>query len=36
MVLERLIDRLMRSAIEHAGAERGLLIAADCLGIVRP
>ena len=26
MVLETLIDRLMRAAIEHAGAERGLLI----------
>jgi PAS domain S-box-containing protein len=26
MVLEKLIDRLMRTAIEHAGAERGLLI----------
>jgi len=26
MVLERLIDKLMRSAIEQAGAERGLLI----------
>jgi PAS domain S-box-containing protein len=26
MILERLIDRLMRTAIEHAGAERGLLI----------
>ena len=26
MVLEKLIDRLMRMAIEHAGAERGLLI----------
>ena len=26
MVLEKLIDRLLRSAIEHAGAERGLLI----------
>jgi len=26
MVLESLIDRLMRAAIEHAGAERGLLI----------
>ena len=26
MVLERLIDRLLRAAIEHAGAERGLLI----------
>jgi PAS domain S-box-containing protein len=26
MVLERLIDRLMRAAIEHAGAQRGLLI----------
>jgi GAF domain-containing protein len=26
MVLERLIDTLMRTAIEHAGAERGLLI----------
>jgi PAS domain S-box-containing protein len=25
-VLEKLIDRLMRAAIEHAGAERGLLI----------
>src|SRR5262249_39655639 len=28
MVLEKLIDRLMRAAIEHAGAERGLLITA--------
>ena len=27
MVLEKLIDRLLRLAIEHAGAERGLLIA---------
>src|SRR5712672_3071358 len=26
MVLKKLIDRLMRMAIEHAGAERGLLI----------
>ena len=26
MALEKLIDRLMRAAIEHAGAERGLLI----------
>jgi PAS domain S-box-containing protein len=26
MVLEKFIDRLMRAAIEHAGAERGLLI----------
>ena len=26
IVLEKLIDRLMRTAIEHAGAERGLLI----------
>jgi len=26
MVLENLIDRVMRAAIEHAGAERGLLI----------
>lgn len=26
MVLERLIDKLMRAAIKHAGAERGLLI----------
>jgi PAS domain S-box-containing protein len=26
MVLERLIDKLMRAAIQHAGAERGLLI----------
>jgi PAS domain S-box-containing protein len=26
MVLEKLIDSLMRAAIEHAGAERGLLI----------
>jgi len=26
MVLEKLIDRLMRAAMEHAGAERGLLI----------
>ena len=26
MVLEKLIDRLMRTAIEHAGAERGLLL----------
>jgi PAS domain S-box-containing protein len=28
IVLDRLIDTLMRSAIEHAGAERGLLILA--------
>ena len=28
MVLEKLIDKLMRTAIEHAGAERGLLILA--------
>jgi hypothetical protein len=27
MILDRLLDRLMRAAIEHAGAERGLLIA---------
>ena len=26
MVLEKLIDRVMRAAIQHAGAERGLLI----------
>jgi len=26
IVLEKLIDRLMRTAIEHAGAERGMLI----------
>src|SRR5215469_12539495 len=26
MVLEKLIDKLLRAAIEHAGAERGLLI----------
>jgi PAS domain S-box-containing protein len=26
MVLEKLIERIMRAAIEHAGAERGLLI----------
>ena len=26
MMLEKLIDRVMRAAIEHAGAERGLLI----------
>jgi PAS domain S-box-containing protein len=26
MALERLIDKLMRAALEHAGAERGLLI----------
>jgi PAS domain S-box-containing protein len=26
MVLEKLIDRVMRAAIEHAGAQRGLLI----------
>ena len=26
IVLEKLIDTLMRTAIEHAGAERGLLI----------
>ena len=31
IVLERLIDTLMRTAIEHAGAERGLLIRA-CAG----
>jgi len=28
MVLEKLIERVMRAAIEHAGAERGLLILA--------
>ena len=27
MVVEKLVDRFMRAAIEHAGAERGLLIA---------
>jgi len=27
MILDRLLDRLMRAAIEYAGAERGLLIA---------
>jgi PAS domain S-box-containing protein len=27
MVLEKLIDKLMRAAVKHAGAERGLLIA---------
>ena len=27
MILDRLLDRLMRAAIEHAGAEHGLLIA---------
>jgi PAS domain S-box-containing protein len=26
MVLEKLVDRLLRAAIEHAGAERGLLV----------
>jgi PAS domain S-box-containing protein len=26
MVLEKLVDRLMRTAVEHAGADRGLLI----------
>jgi predicted ATPase len=26
MILEKLIDRIMRAAIQHAGAERGLLI----------
>src|SRR5262249_60050906 len=26
MLLEKLMERLMRAAIEHAGAERGLLI----------
>jgi transcriptional regulator with GAF, ATPase, and Fis domain len=26
MVLEKLVDRIMRAAIQHAGAERGLLI----------
>ncbi|MGV7212568.1 PAS domain S-box protein [Bradyrhizobium sp. UFLA05-112] len=26
MVLEKLVDRLLRAALEHAGAERGLLI----------
>ena len=26
MVLEKLIDKVMRAALEHAGAERGLLI----------
>lgn len=32
MVLERLLDTLMRTAIEHAGAERGLLILAHSGG----
>jgi len=27
MILDRLLERIMRAAIEHAGAERGLLIA---------
>jgi PAS domain S-box-containing protein len=29
MVLEKLVDRLMRAAIEHAGAERGLLVSSQ-------
>src|SRR5215472_1669400 len=29
IVLEKLIDRLMRAALEHAGAERGFLISAQ-------
>jgi predicted ATPase len=33
IVLEKLIDRLMRTAIEHAGAERGLLILPRALGL---
>ena len=32
MVLQKLIDSLMRTAIEHAGAERGLLILPDGTG----
>jgi len=31
IVLEKLIDTLMRTAIEHAGAERGLLILREVL-----
>ncbi|HEX4166576.1 MAG TPA: AAA family ATPase, partial [Bryobacteraceae bacterium] len=30
MVLEKLIDRLMCAALQHAGAERGLLVLPDC------
>jgi PAS domain S-box-containing protein len=33
MILEKLIDRLMRAAIEHAGAERGLLISVQGDGL---
>ena len=42
MVLEKLIDRLMRAAIEHAGAEGGVLVlvaldpAANCPRKPRP
>ncbi len=32
IVLERMLDTLMRTAIEHAGAERGLLILAQAEG----
>jgi predicted ATPase/signal transduction histidine kinase/ActR/RegA family two-component response regulator len=30
IVLEKLIDKLMRTALEHAGAQRGLLIVPHC------
>ena len=33
IVLEKLIDKLMRAAIEHAGAERGLLILPRDVGL---
>jgi PAS domain S-box-containing protein len=33
IILEKLIDRLMRAAIEHAGAERGLLISPQSEGL---
>ena len=34
IVLERLIDTLLRLAIEHAGAERGVLLISEAAGLV--
>ena len=34
IVLERLIDTLLRLAIEHAGAERGVLLISEATGLV--
>jgi PAS domain S-box-containing protein len=34
IVLERLIDTLLRLAVEHAGAERGVLLVSEAAGLV--